>query len=1408
MGFNMISLTLTSLGSTLSGMINIDGIVLSSKLSSSPSDIQSLSTTYLDYESKGNIYNDSFRLAIVDDSSETYTAYSIILYTIVNNVKKAVAYYTSDQPIITKTSEAVHKYIQFENFSSPITGIILQSIASAARSGNGTTDGLIHIEDTTTSLDDNYSVYSKSQVDSLIPKKVSDLTDDVGIITTETDPTVPSWAKANSKPSYNLDEVSDGTNRKLSNYVPTTRKINTKALSSDITLSLDDVADGTNRKIPTKVSALTNDSGYITSSSIPTKVSDLTNDSGFISSYTETDPTVPSWAKANSKPSYDLDEVSDGSTRKLSNYVQTSRKVNSKALSSDITLSLDDVADGTNRKIPTKVSTLTNDSGFITSSSLPTKVSDLTNDSGFITSSDIPSDVSSFNNDSGYITSSDLPTNVSDLNNDSGFITSSALSGYVQSSSLKEGAYVDVDETTMTSSSTNLPTSKAVASYITSLSLATASQIPTKVSDLTNDSGFITSSSLPTVNNTTITIKKNSDDTGDSFTTNASSTKTINLGLSAVATSGSYNDLSNKPTIPTVNNTTITIKKNSDDTGDSFTTNASSTKTINLGLSAVATSGSYSDLSNKPSIPTVNNATLTIKKNSDDTGTIFTANASTDVTANLGLATVATSGSYSDLSNKPTIPTVNNTTITIKKNSDDTGDSFTTNASSTKTINLGLATVATSGSYSDLSNKPTIPADTGDLTNNAGFISQIKTVNNESLIGSGNITISGGSSYTAGEGIAISSGSIKTTGIPFGIVDSTSTSTAYTVTVPGIYKLENGVTCMVKNGVVTSASGFTINVNSLGDKPVYSSLAAASRETTIFNKNYTLILVYDSTRVDGGAWLCYRATDTNAAYVRFNDLSRLPTHAARYYKLYFTSADGTKWVPASANTTNNATSARAVNQEPIDPFGTIAYTSSSTNYTTSTNIAPSSLWTHYSFTLGYSFNRTGSAWSLTVGSPVYVKCAPQTNGSAIIDSATPIVQTLPSAADDKIYIFLGVAISATKVEMTTNHPVYYHDGTGIRIWSGGTSSASPDYLSLIGKSVTTGATGEVGVVYQPSSTYEFPHYEHTTDYSTLNSNLESAGWVLTNNWVSTDTYIDNGVIYYNGKITTKTNETKYYKTHSVTSYYSMTQIEQAIVDSGNTSSTFSSNYNNSITLTSSDPGYDSSGNYNSRTYVYSAATDQFTLSGYGSVSGTLSVPVWKYQAINTTTDYVGSSDHWIFSAGLGIYYDSMNSYSLNTPSMNLYINGYSFDRYDNWYGYWYKTTTWNSSTQLPYGGTEEGYFIQIAENTYSTPSGDEPFSYDSSNWEWYMSDSAGDPEMGAGGSIYRNLSNSADYQYYNDMSCMYGSDPYNCNLMFPDGGGMSEPITNYYYVFCDTATLYAFINSGGYYSHTESDYTT
>ena len=96
---------------------------------------------------------------------------------------------------------------------------------------------------------------------------------------------------------------------------------------------------------------------------------------------------------------------------------------------------------------------------------------------------------------------------------------------------------------------------------------------------------------------------------------------------------------------------------------------------------------------------------------------------------------------------------------------------------------------------------------------------------------------------------------IGTLSIPFGQVDSTSTDTAYTAQIEGITSLYDGVCVYLKNGVITSnKNGFTLNINSLGAKPVYDTLAAATRSGTVFNIDYTMLFVYNSSRVSRGCW--------------------------------------------------------------------------------------------------------------------------------------------------------------------------------------------------------------------------------------------------------------------------------------------------------------------------------------------------------------------------------------------------------------------------------------------------------------------------------------------------------------------------------------------------------------------------
>lgn len=204
----------------------------------------------------------------------------------------------------------------------------------------------------------------------------------------------------------------------------------------------------------------------------------------------------------------------------------------------------------------------------------------------------------------------------------------------------------------------------------------------------------------------------------------AVSAKTL-LGLATIATSGSGSDL----TAATVTNSklatmaTLTLKGNAtggtaaptDLTATSAKTLLAISATDVSGLAAISTSGSGADLS----ASTVANAalatmpTLTLKGNATGGTAVPTDLTAPSAKTLLGLATIATSGSGADL----TAATVTNAklstmpTLTIKGNSTG-GTAVPTDltAAAAKTLLAiaagdvsGLATIATSGSGSDLS---------------------------------------------------------------------------------------------------------------------------------------------------------------------------------------------------------------------------------------------------------------------------------------------------------------------------------------------------------------------------------------------------------------------------------------------------------------------------------------------------------------------------------------------------------------------------------------------------------------------------------------------------------------------------------------------------------------------------------
>ena len=270
---------------------------------------------------------------------------------------------------------------------------------------------------------------------------------------------------------------------------------------------------------------------------IPTTTSQLTNDSGFITS-----ANLPNLTPYQAKNDSDLNTTNKtvvGAINELKTNVN-------------------------NINVPTKTSQLTNDSGYITNSDIPTipsKVSQLTNDSNYVTQTEMTDAIAgavsggtvdltgyqksrdtnltttdktvvgainelkdSIDNFEGgragltaeqsqkletayehsqstHVSVSDIPTKVSDLENDSSFVTQTEMTNAINNAQLGGGStevdlsiYQTIQEDTLTTTAKTIP--EAINELKSGVEGIT---VPTKVSELTNDSGYITSSDIPTM---------------------------------------------------------------------------------------------------------------------------------------------------------------------------------------------------------------------------------------------------------------------------------------------------------------------------------------------------------------------------------------------------------------------------------------------------------------------------------------------------------------------------------------------------------------------------------------------------------------------------------------------------------------------------------------------------------------------------------------------------------------------------------------------------------------------------------------------------------------------------------------------------------------------------------------------
>lgn len=232
--------------------------------------------------------------------------------------------------------------------------------------------------------------------------------------------------------------------------------------------------------------------------------------------------------------------------------------------------------------------------------------------------------------------------------------------------------------------------------------------------------------------------------------------------LSTVATSGSYNDLSDKPSIPEPYELPVAsatalggVKVGSglfitdgvlSATGGGVADSVDWSKVQNKpNFADVATSGDYNDLSNKPAIPSVEGLAsetyvnekvaaivipevpTKVSELENDKGYLTEHQSLEGYAKTADLSTVATSGSYNDLKDKPTIPSTAGLASTKYVDDKVAGiviPEVPTKVSAFENDKGYLTEHQSLAEYAKKTEIPTVPTNVSAFTNDAGYLTE------------------------------------------------------------------------------------------------------------------------------------------------------------------------------------------------------------------------------------------------------------------------------------------------------------------------------------------------------------------------------------------------------------------------------------------------------------------------------------------------------------------------------------------------------------------------------------------------------------------------------------------------------------------------------------------------------------
>lgn len=287
-------------------------------------------------------------------------------------------------------------------------------------------------------------------------------------------------------------------------------------------------------------------------------------------------------------------------------------------------------------------------------------------------------------------------------------------------------------------------------------------------------------------------------------------------------------------------------------------------------------------------------------------------------------------------------------------------------------------------------------------------------------------------------------------GICYGTCDTAQATQAKVATLTSDkgFILTTGATVAIRFTYAAANSTMTLNVNGTGAKNLYqygTALMSSSTTTSGWPAGAVVIFVYDATLNSGnGGW-------TRIFWNNLTEPSNITSRGTQAGLEAETSANGgvglsryaismmtknQKWsniahVEGSTAADQGASSAKKA--------ATADFLLDSPIYYTNTNvyIAPGASgsmngYNITNFSLRHSIGTTSTAVNLVAPKPVYLVGIPNDDGATFKLYPTQWWTQDPNTFTDKagkIFIYLGIANSASNMYLSGTHPIYYHDGT-------------------------------------------------------------------------------------------------------------------------------------------------------------------------------------------------------------------------------------------------------------------------------------------------------------------------------------------------------------------------------------------